>query len=148
MCAFEYRSDRYFVFHRHWVFQMDVDRDSIIEIDRTLSAPWAMPSDLTVDGQERMPVTESPPASANEVHNINLLLGAIVIGAQVSVRYPHFCCRRPRVAQALHAMTIAKQPAETRPKHSDCSTKDVTDGHWYDCIHVPAAYHRAATKVT
>ncbi len=66
---------------------MDVDRESIIEIDRTLSAQGATPSDLTADGRERMPITASPPASSDEVHNINLLLGAIVIGAQANVQW-------------------------------------------------------------
>ena len=87
---------------------MDVDRDSIIEIDRTLSAPWAMPLDLTVDGQDRMPVTESPPALANEVHNINLLLGAIVIGAQANVQWLKSSQPNLEAAQRTSARLLAQ----------------------------------------
>jgi hypothetical protein len=66
---------------------MDVDRESIIKIDRILSAQGATPLGLTADGQEGIPITASPAASSNEVHNINLLLGAIVIGAQANVQW-------------------------------------------------------------
>jgi hypothetical protein len=63
-------SDRH-AFHRHRVFEMDVreNRDSKIG-----------------SAQEFMPVTVAP-ASAKDVHNINLLLGAIVIGAQANVQW-------------------------------------------------------------
>ncbi|TXR47030.1 hypothetical protein [Phyllobacterium endophyticum] len=87
---------------------MDVDRESIIEIDRTLSAPGATPSELPADAQEGIPATASPPASSNEVHSINLLLGAIVIGAQANVQWLRSSQPDLEAAQRTSARLLAQ----------------------------------------
>ena len=56
-------------------------------MDEARSTQWETHSDPTFSGQGRMPRIGRPAVSRNDVHDINLLLGAIVIGAQANVQW-------------------------------------------------------------
>ncbi|UXN58610.1 hypothetical protein [Phyllobacterium zundukense] len=100
-----------YVFHRHGVFEMDADRDRKFgtghPVSDVRSTHGAMPSNLNVSGHSGM-LPEHAAASANEVHSINLLLRAIVIGAQANVQWLKSSQPNLEAAQRTSARLLAQ----------------------------------------